>query len=206
MRIFSLEHSRAAYRADFILYGTAVSALMLSLLVWAPSGKALGLLACVVVGLLGWSAAEYALHRFVLHGLEPFHRWHLEHHARPTALVGTPTLLSATLFLLLVFLPVWWVVDIWLAQALMLGLLGGYLAYAVTHHATHHWHGQSAWLNRRKHWHARHHGAANADTCFGVTSALWDHLLGSRPPADLRPATVAEHSGRRRSKQTGRSS
>lgn len=195
MPYLSLEHSRAAYRADFILYGTVVPALMLSLLAWAPRANAPWLLACVTLGLLGWSAAEYALHRFVLYGLQPFHRWHLEHHARPTALVGTPTLLSAALFLLLVFFPVWWISDIWLAQALMLGLLGGYLAYAVTHHATHHGRGRSAWLMRRKRWHARHHAAAYAGTCYGVTSALWDHLLGSTP--STRPAASSRNARRR---------
>lgn len=188
MGLLSLEHSQAAYRADCYLYGAAVTALTLSLAVWAPQGHAPQLLACVVLGLVGWSAAEYGLHRFVLHGLPPFRRWHLEHHARPAALVGTPTLLSATLFLTLVFVPVWWVRDLWQAQALMLGLLGGYLTYALTHHALHHGRGTSAWLQRRKRWHARHHSAAGATTCFGVTSAVWDHLLRSAPRPPDRAA------------------
>ena len=202
MGFLSLEHSHASYRADLLLYGTSVPALALSLVVWAPHGHALQLLAHVVLGLLGWSMAEYALHRFVLHGLQPFRRWHLEHHARPTALVGTPTLLSATLFLLLVFLPVWWMRDVWQAQALMLGLLGGYLAYALIHQATHHWHGRSAWLNRRKRWHARHHAAGQAGACFGVTSALWDHLLRSTPPP--RP-TASVRNARRRTEHANKS-
>lgn len=184
MGLLSLEHSQAGYRADFYLYGVAVAALTLSLLVWAPRGDVPSLLVCVVLGLVGWSATEYVLHRFVLHGLPPFRRWHQQHHARPTALVGTPTVLSAALFLMLVFLPAWWMRDLWQAQALMLGLLGGYLTYALTHHAVHHGKRTSPWLMRRRRWHARHHAASGAGTCFGVTSAVWDHLLrsGPRPP------------------------
>ncbi len=188
MGLISLEHSQASYRADFYLYGAAVVALMLSLLVWAPGERAASLLVCVVLGLLGWSVTEYVLHRFVLHGLPPFRHWHQQHHARPTALVGTPTVLSAALFLMLVFLPVWWMGDLWQAQALMLGLLGGYLAYALTHHAVHHGKGTSVWLKRRRRWHARHHAAGGGGTCFGVTSAVWDDLLRSGPrPPDLVP-------------------
>lgn len=63
MKICSVEHARAAYRADF-----------------APSAPA---------GLPGWSAIGYGLHRFVPHGIAPFSRWHaLHHHAAEPACCG----------------------------------------------------------------------------------------------------------------------
>jgi Fatty acid hydroxylase superfamily len=145
MRLLSFEHGRAAYRADFVLYGAAVAGLSVLLLAVGPSGHGLALGASLLAGVLGWSLIEYLLHRFVLHGVAPFRRWHEQHHARPTALICTPTLLSATLIGLFVFLPVALLGDRWMACALTLGLLVGYLGYAVTHHAIHHWRGDGAW-------------------------------------------------------------
>ena len=178
MGLLSLEHSKAAYRADFALYGAAVMVLTVFLALECPAALRLEIAALALLGLVLWTAIEYAMHRFVLHGLQPFQGWHAEHHQRPMALICAPTILSAALIATLVFLPVLLMGTLWSACALTLGVLTGYLAYAVTHHATHHWHGHSAWLKRRKRSHAlHHHGCAPA--CFGVTSALWDHVFRS---------------------------
>jgi cyclopropane-fatty-acyl-phospholipid synthase len=178
MSLLSLEHSRAAYRADFVLHGTAV--VMMAALLWmrGPPGHVLALAALTLAGLAGWSALEYALHRFVLHGLQPFKRWHGEHHRRPTALIYTPTVMSAALIVTLVFLPAWALTDLWGACALTLGVTTGYLAYATMHHALHHWHADFTWLRRRKRWHAMHHRVGQS-ACYGVTSPFWDHVFGS---------------------------
>jgi cyclopropane-fatty-acyl-phospholipid synthase len=183
MPLFAIEHSRLAYRIDFGLYGAASLALGAWLLLAGPAAQRGSIAAFVGVGLLAWTAIEYALHRFVLHGLRPFSRWHAEHHSRPTALICAPTVLSAGLILGLVFLPALALGGLWTACALSFGVLTGYLAYAIAHHATHHWNIDSAWLKRRKRWHALHHNAGrrNAEQPghYGVTSGLWDHLLGS---------------------------
>lgn len=184
MRLFSIEHSRRSYRADFALYGLACLLLSAILLLAGPPEQGLRLLGLAVGGLVGWTLLEYVLHRFVLHGLPPFKRWHAEHHRRPRALICTPTLLSATLIAALVFAPALLLGDWWQACALTVGLLGGYLMYAVTHHALHH-HGRTgqAWLQRRQHWHALHHGSRHALQSqpghYGVTSGFWDHVFGS---------------------------
>ena len=186
---FNLEHSKAAYRADFGLYAAAVVALA-ALLLDGPRDRWLELGSIALAGLASWSVIEYALHRFVLHGVEPFRSWHAEHHQRPTALICAPTILSATLIAVLVFLPALLCIGLWRATALTLGVLTGYLAYAITHHATHHWRADSAWLRQRKRWHGLHHHGGLQPACFGVTSALWDHVLGSGPraAAAARPA------------------
>ena len=178
MGLFSLEHSKAAYFADFALYGIAIVMLGALLLAGAPRKQALEIANFVLLGLAGWTGIEYALHRFVLHGLQPFRRWHEEHHQRPAALICTPTILSATLIAMLIFLPALVFGNLWRACALTLGVLAGYLAYAVTHHATHHWRAENAWLKRRKHWHALHHHVGQP-ACYGVTCAFWDHVFGS---------------------------
>jgi sterol desaturase/sphingolipid hydroxylase (fatty acid hydroxylase superfamily) len=180
MDIFSLENGKWAYRADFALYSAAVLLLASFLALDAPHPQHLEMACMALAGLPGWSVIEYVLHRFVLHGVQPFQGWHAAHHERPSALISAPTVLSASLILMLVFMPAWLVTDAWSASALTLGVLTGYLAYAVTHHATHHWRGNSAWLKRRKHWHALHHHRIGQPGCFGVTSAFWDHVFRSK--------------------------
>ena len=191
MGLFTIEHGEAAYRADFALYGIAVAALAVFLPVAGPPGLQLELLALALLGLAGWTAIEYAIHRFVLHGLAPFKRWHEEHHQRPTALIGAPTILSASLIFGLVFLPALALGGPWRACALTLGVLTGYLLYAITHHAAHHWPAESAWLKRRKRWHALHHHDAGRRGGYGVTSAFWDHVFGSARPTASSPAEPA---------------
>src|SRR3546814_19943650 len=92
MKIFTLEHAPASYFADFVLYPTAILASFIALLVYAPSTHWLGLALACVLGLAAWSLMEYVLHRYVLHGIEPFKGWHEEHNNRPFALIGTSTL------------------------------------------------------------------------------------------------------------------
>lgn len=182
MSLFSIEQSAWAHRADFAFYGLA-SAWLCGFLLWrAPLASSPSLLAFGLAGLVLWSALEYGLHRFVLHRIDPFARWHREHHRRPTARVGTPTVVSASLLAGLVLLPAWWWLGSLPASALSLGLVAGYLGYAITHHALHHGRPRRTtggrWLQRQTRWHARHHHLA-PPCCFGVTTRAWDHVFGT---------------------------
>ncbi len=177
--LLSLEPGVLAYRADTALYAGAVAGMAAFIATAAPREDALRLSALGLAGLLAWSLIEYLLHRFVMHGLQPFRRWHLQHHLRPHAPIFTPTLASAALLLGLVFLPARLWLGLWSGCALTLGVLAGYLAYGLTHHATHHWRGQGRWLMRRKQWHARHHRTGRATCCYGVSSGFWDQVFRS---------------------------
>jgi len=178
MGLFQLEHSKSAYRVDFILYGLAVVGIAGALLSVAPHARLGWLSLLALTGLCAWSGMEYLLHRFVLHGMAPFQRWHMAHHERPTALICTPTLVSASLVLTLVFLPMWAALDLWGAAAITLGVMTGYLLYALTHHATHHWRSDTTWARKRKRWHALHHHTEYPGF-YGVTTSLWDTLCGT---------------------------
>lgn len=179
MQIFKLEHSKMAYRADFLFYFITVLLLAAFLLVDTPHGQRVVILAFALAGLLSWTAIEYGMHRFILHGWKLFSRLHEEHHQRPRALIFTPTILSAALIALLVFVPVLLASGFWRACALTLGVLTGYLAYTVTHHAVHHWHFDNAWLKKRKRLHALHHYSIRQTVYYGVTSEFWDRVFGS---------------------------
>ncbi len=186
MALLTLEHSKAAYWFDFAFYGVAVVGLGAALIFAAPATGGV-LMALAIVGLAGWTLVEYLLHRLVLHRIEPFRSWHAAHHRRPGALIASPTLLSATLLTLLVVLPGRWLLGPWPGAALACGVLVGYLAYTVTHHALHHWRLDHAWLQHRKRAHALHHHLVEPAS-FGVTSGLWDRVFGTvpRPQASSR--------------------
>jgi len=174
MGLLTTENGKAGYLADFIVYAVASTALALLLAIVAPYERRTELLAFALLGLAAWTLVEYVLHRFVLHGMQPFRAWHAEHHRRPRALIGTPTILSTALIAALVFLPVLVLSDLWRASALTFGLLTGYMVYAIIHHATHHWRAETPWLRQIKRHHALHHSPVAAASRYGVTSALWD--------------------------------
>lgn len=175
-RLLSFEHGVAAYRLDYMVYALAILLLFFYLVKAAPSELSIEVFVFTLLGFAIWSPLEYVLHRFILHGFQPFKGWHSLHHQRPHALICSSTLLSATLVMFMVFVPTLMFGNLWRACALTLGLLIGYLAYATTHHAIHHWQYKSAWLARRKYWHHLHHSVAN-HACFGVTTPLWDYAF-----------------------------
>jgi len=193
MSLFSLEHSAAAYWSDFALYTGMCLLIALSLIFVAPRSTGAVLALWVLAGGAAWSLLEYLLHRFVLHRIAPFSRWHGEHHLRPRALISSPVVLSLTLFVLLAAMPAWWLLGSWPASALTLGLMAGYLAYGLIHHAVHHplpaWMAQSAWMNRRRTRHAMHHYAHHAGEAsrpgrqchYGVSNSFWDAVFGTNP-------------------------
>ena len=193
MHIVTLEHSKTACRVDFVLYCAIVMALTISLMINGPREQRTEITAFALAGLISWTAIEYGLHRFVLHGLPPFRRWHEEHHRRPMALIFTPTILSAALIVTFIFTPALLVVGLWRAFALTLGVLTGYLSYTITHQAVHHWRADSAWLKRRKRWHARHHHRIEQSGFYGVTSSFWDHIFGSIRRANVPKAVDRCH-------------
>ncbi len=179
-----LEHSKFSYKADFAFYILVVWALAAYLAVCCVRGDwpvGMALLLTAAAGLASWSLIEYLLHRFILHGLQPFKRWHLQHHAQPTALIGAPTLLSSGLIFVLVFLPAWVLFGAQGAAALTFGVLVGYLSYAIVHHGVHHWRAKGAWLARRKRWHALHHhsDAIHAPSRYGVSTSFWDRVFAT---------------------------
>ncbi len=191
MSVLTIEQSKVAYWADFAFYGTMIVALATVLVVATPPAQWPRIAFFTLAGLVSWSALEYLVHRFLFHGVQPFRRWHAEHHARPTAFICAPTVVTASVIATCLFLPAWLMGDACSACALTLGVLCGYLAYSTTHHAIHHWHAKGAWLRRRQRWHFVHHRAQRG-CCYGVTSGIWDTACRSTRPE--RESTVEKSS------------
>lgn len=156
-----------------------------SVSIWvAPAG--------FIAGLFFWTLAEYLLHRFVFH-YKPrtptqekiFYLFHGIHHHQPqckTRLVMPPVVsiplalvfygLINLIFSLLLGIPFW-------AGFVFSGFLIGYLAYDITHYATHHWPMRKGILKMLKRHHMRHH-YKTPNQRFGVSSPLWDFVFGTR--------------------------
>lgn len=170
--------SAAAYFADFVFTPLwAAAALWLS--PWS--------LSWCLLGALLWSLLEYGLHRFSFH--RQLRRAHWTHHAAPRDYIGVSgwwvsLLLAALLGLALA-------TDL---AALFAGFALAYQAYLLAHYLMHRpesrWHPLVRGLARNHDLHHRHGVEKN----FGVTSPLWDHLLGTYFP----PAAMLFETGRTR--------
>lgn len=184
----TLEHSRLAQGLDFVFIAAAAAALG-----WAAAATADGSPAwlgglLVGAGLLAWTLLEYLLHRYVLHGLQPFRGWHALHHQRPQARIYAPTWLGAALLAGGILAPLWLLAGAHAAMAIGCGVMLGNGAYAVAHHQAHQPHAvaRTGWLGRQQARHRRHHGARHASAYFGVSTVLWDHVFDTARPRQVR--------------------
>ena len=148
------------------------------------SGWQVGLAFCI--GVLGWTLVEYILHRWLFH-LPPrkqpllkeiqyvLHGYHHDFPDDPGRLVAPPALswpIAAVLVVLyaVTFGP-WW-------TALFGGTVTGYLAYDWMHYYTHHGRPKARLGKFLRRFHYEHHfGTANSQ--FGLSSPLWDLVLGT---------------------------
>jgi sterol desaturase/sphingolipid hydroxylase (fatty acid hydroxylase superfamily) len=134
--------------------------------------------ATLLAGVLLFTLIEYSFHRWLFHKPVPlFEPGHRKHHQDPLGHDSLPFFLPPVLVLMLAGL---FALALPEAYALLLagGIAAGYAAYGLSHvviHATRFRHP----LARR--WAASHHVHHYHPDCnFGVTTPLWDILLGTR--------------------------
>lgn len=132
----------------------------------------------VCAGLVIFSFIEYAAHRWLFHGRKgPFVRGHARHHRNPTGYDALPFFLPPLFMLALAAL-----FALALAPGYDLLLVGavaaGYAVYGISHYVMHVHRFKSALLQRWVAFHDMHHRRPR--TNFGVTTALWDVILGTR--------------------------
>jgi sterol desaturase/sphingolipid hydroxylase (fatty acid hydroxylase superfamily) len=141
----------------------------------------------IALGVGCWTLIEYLLHRFVLH-LRPhtlairrtIEHLHLGHHREPSdeAKVTVPVYgsmpIAVVLLALFRLLTGSWEV----AALLMIGSIGGYLAYETVHFRIHCQAAGGRWLWWQRKQHFFHH-FKDQGRCFGVTTALWDWVFGT---------------------------
>jgi len=136
------------------------------------------LLATILLGLLLFSFVEYAFHRWLLHGSVQFLvEAHRAHHANPQGYDSLPFFLPG-----LILLALTGVVACLTPTSFAFLLIGtmalGYAVYGLSHFVLHHRHFHRGFARS---WAASHHVHHHrTDTNFGVTTPLWDVLMGTR--------------------------
>lgn len=177
------------YFLDFYVYPPLiVLSLILSVSGSADAGglAVVWAVALMAFGLLVWTLAEYFIHRYAFHHLPGVMEAHLEHHAEPLELHGSPTVVTVLVFGVLALAPLWYLTTMQSAAAMTAGLMLGYLAYVGVHYAVHHvaslgprWLPASARLRLRDliRAHAIHHHQTAYN--FGVTTTIWDRVFGT---------------------------
>jgi hypothetical protein len=127
----------------------------------------------VVLGFAAWTFLEYLVHRIVFHLHSVGRRLHQLHHDNPS----DPDAERSSLSTPLLGLPVGYLLIVGAGledgSAIFAGLLLGYLAFIVIHHAVHRRPIEpSSLLYSAKMRHLIHH---HVETCnFGVTTDFWD--------------------------------
>lgn len=146
------------------------------------------------IGLFSWTIAEYFLHRFPFHNPTTKEPWrflssgqHLLHHEIPNHAdyVAAPLVMSIIIYA--VILSICLLVTRGAAVTLLWG--GGfgiaYLAYEAIHYHAHHGRPKTAVGRYLKRYHLIHH-FKDSNNYYGVTTPLWDWILGTKPHYDAK--------------------
>jgi sterol desaturase/sphingolipid hydroxylase (fatty acid hydroxylase superfamily) len=140
----------------------------------------------VLTGLLVFSFIEYAAHRWLFHGhTGPFERGHARHHADPEGYDALPFFFPP---LFMVALAVLFRTAVPSGYALLLAgaIAAGYAVYGLSHTVIHARRFHSRGARRWAGFHYIHH--YHPESNFGVTTGLWDVILGTRYKRQRRPA------------------
>jgi sterol desaturase/sphingolipid hydroxylase (fatty acid hydroxylase superfamily) len=141
----------------------------------------------IALGLFAFSFIEYFFHRWMFHTRIPlFAQGHDMHHQRPLGYDSLPFFLPPAVLLALAGVFVL-LMPTGFALLLSSSITFGYIVYGLSHFTIHHVRFRQPLLRR---WAAAHHvHHHHPDSNFGVTTPLWDVLLGTRY---VRQARVAE--------------
>jgi len=153
------------------------------------------------VGAATWTALEYWVHRYVLHGRFPdgpgafrhlLHRYfdhlHMEHHKRPwdgNHISGTTrdTLPFVFVLALLSYLAPFHTLPLFVA-----GIMQAYIVEEWIHHSVHFCQFRGRYFRYIKRHHLYHHSPKGSKVGYGLTSGLWDVVWQTRIPETDRRA------------------
>ncbi len=125
-----------------------------------------------VAGWIAWTAYEYALHRWALHGLPFFRDVHAMHHRNQLDYIAVPPWATVATY------AAFWLAFGMRSSAAAVGFSAGYIAYAALHTAFHYARFlPGTWLHAQDQRHAAHHRFG--DRCYGISTSAWDRLLGT---------------------------
>ena len=174
--IVGMSRTRANYWLEFVLdTALGMTFLIEGVVRHAPP---LAVVPLVLLGLFVFSFIEYFFHRWLFHGsLGLMAQGHAAHHDNPRGYDSLPFFLPA---LVLSGLSGLAVLAMPAADALLLssGIALGYVTYGLSHYLIHHVRFRHALVRKWAAYHHIHH--YHPDRNYGVTTPLWDVLLGTR--------------------------
>jgi len=149
----------------------------------------LSIILLFALGIIIWTLTEYTLHRFVFHfppksefGKKIHFIIHGVHHDYPNdpKRLVMPPIVSIPLAFIFYFLFEFILGEIFVCP-FFVGFLLGYITYDTTHYAVHHFTIKNKLFLLIKKHHMKHH-YQNAELGFGVSSPLWDKIVGTDFP------------------------
>jgi sterol desaturase/sphingolipid hydroxylase (fatty acid hydroxylase superfamily) len=172
-----LSTTRANGQAGLVA-DVSTSIVLLGAGLWHTDIAPMAALVTILFGLLIFSFVEYFFHRWLFHGAtQVMEQGHRKHHEQPLGYDALPFFLPPLGLLMLtgtlaLFVPASY-------ACLLLGALAaGYAAYGLSHAAIHNTRFRNS-VSRR--WAAAHHiHHCHPEKNFGVTTPLWDIVLGTR--------------------------
>jgi sterol desaturase/sphingolipid hydroxylase (fatty acid hydroxylase superfamily) len=174
--IVRMSSTRTNYWAEVV-----VDSALAVLLTWEGwrrlTGGTLTAALAVLLGLFAFSFVEYFFHRWMFHTRVPlFAEGHRLHHERPLGYDSLPFFLPGAVLLMLTGLCVL-ILPAGFALLLMGAVTFGYIIYGLSHFTIHHVRFRQPLLRS---WAAHHHvHHYHPDSNFGLTTPLWDVLLGT---------------------------
>ncbi|MES2313715.1 MAG: sterol desaturase family protein [Pseudomonadota bacterium] len=142
------------------------------------AGSPLIALLAIGLGLFAFSFIEYFFHRWMFHTRVPlFEQGHRTHHEQPLGYDSLPFFLPAVVLLTLAGLFTL-IMPTGFALLMAGAITFGYITYGLSHFTIHHVRFKHPWLRRWAGAHHIHH--YHPDSNFGLTTPLWDVLLGTR--------------------------
>ena len=174
--IVRMSSTRTNYWAEVV-----VDSALAVLLTWEGwrrlTGGTLTAALAVLLGLFAFSFVEYFFHRWMFHTRVPlFAEGHRLHHERPLGYDSLPFFLPSAVLLMLTGLCML-ILPAGFALLLMGAVTFGYIIYGLSHFTIHHVRFRQPLLRS---WAAHHHvHHYHPDSNFGLTTPLWDVLLGT---------------------------
>ena len=126
-----------AYPASLAVPCAGLVVLAMSWPAQSAAGQGPVFVLVALAGVVLWTLTEYVLHRWMLHGVEPFRRWHLAHHRHAGVAIRVPVLFSVLLVLAVVGLPALLSGGSAFAAPLSAGMLLGNLLQEAVHQRLH---------------------------------------------------------------------
>ena len=169
-----------------LLSDALISVVLIAAGVWYGGMQWLPAAVTVLCGLFAFTFIEYAAHRWLFHGnTGPFKAGHDNHHVHPLGYDALPFFMPP---LFMCALGALFALAIPVGYALLLAgvIAAGYAAYGSSHVVIHVHHFKSPSMRRWAGFHNIHHYHPEAN--FGVTTGLWDFILGTRYHRQPRPS------------------